>query len=327
MSTPVSFNADFVSEVEEKSVNTSNTPNKSNTLAYIIVLLTIMGYFLSNFLQQRRWRNESLARKDEVEEEEEEEGPPEPLRNFTVKQLKKFNGTIPLNMKNVPNPLPSATYLSLNGLVFDVSKATEYYGPGSPYSIFAGRECGSALAKMLFDDQLCDQIESVKALNASEMDSLNDWIVKFRDIRRYPVIGRVVFDPPPVHSQVLTDVKLEPYRGLNGKKSGDLDLEKVMKGDDLKDFIPEIYVGVGEEVYDVSFGGVQFYGEGGGYALFAGRECSVSLAKMSFKPEELANKDLGTLTDKEKGVLRDWVKTFKVKKEYPVVGRTGLTFE
>ena len=58
----------------------------------------------------------------EVEEEEEEEEV-EPPRNFTLKQLKYFNGKEDEKTKE-----PKPVYLSLNGIVFDVSKGRDFYG-------------------------------------------------------------------------------------------------------------------------------------------------------------------------------------------------------
>lgn len=75
--------------------------------------------------------------KPPVNTEEEEEEEEEPPRNFTLEQLKKFDG-------KEDRPV----YLSLKGTVFDVSRGKQFYGPGGPYEVFAGRECGVALAKM-----------------------------------------------------------------------------------------------------------------------------------------------------------------------------------
>lgn len=78
-----------------------------------------------------------------------------------------------------------------------------------------------------------------------------------------------------------------------------------------------IYVSVKSTIYDVS-AGANFYGPGGPYALFAGREAARALAKMS-KNDEDVNGEISDLSEKEIGVLEDWVKKFQAK--YPVVGR------
>lgn len=60
-----------------------------------------------------------------------------------------------------------------------------------------------------------------------------------------------------------------------------------------------------------------FYGPGGPYALFAGREASRALALMSFDPQDL-NGNLEGLSDSELEVLQDW--EFKFMEKYKKVG-------
>lgn len=76
-----------------------------------------------------------------------------------------------------------------------------------------------------------------------------------------------------------------------------------------------IYVAVKGRVFDVTTG-KSFYGPGGAYAMFAGRDASRALAKMS-KNEEDITSSLDGLTEKEIGVLNDWETKFVAK--YPVV--------
>nr|GEW80364.1 hypothetical protein [Tanacetum cinerariifolium] len=76
-----------------------------------------------------------------------------------------------------------------------------------------------------------------------------------------------------------------------------------------------IYVAVKGRVFDVTTGN-SFYGPGGSYAMFAGKDASRALAKMSKNDEDVIG-SLDGLTDKEMGVLADWEKKFEAK--YPVV--------
>ena len=64
-------------------------------------------------------------------------------------------------------------------------------------------------------------------------------------------------------------------------------------------------------------------GPRGGYSKFAGNDISRALAKMSFNPADLANTSTDDLSEKQKKVLDDWINTFEVKKNYPVVGNLG----
>ena len=58
-----------------------------------------------------------------------------------------------------------------------------------------------------------------------------------------------------------------------------------------------IYVSINRKILDVSYGGKEMYGEGSGYALFAGVDASKALARMSFEPQLLNDTDLCDLTD------------------------------
>ncbi|XP_071723942.1 probable steroid-binding protein 3 [Rutidosis leptorrhynchoides] len=78
-----------------------------------------------------------------------------------------------------------------------------------------------------------------------------------------------------------------------------------------------IYISVKGRVFDVTSGS-SFYGPGGSYEMFAGKDASRALAKMSKNDEDISP-NLDGLTEKEITVLNDWEKKFEAK--YPVVGR------
>ncbi|KAF5206000.1 Membrane steroid-binding protein [Thalictrum thalictroides] len=90
-----------------------------------------------------------------------------------------------------------------------------------------------------------------------------------------------------------------------------------LKQFDGSDSSKPIYVAIKGRIFDVSTG-KSFYGPGGSYYMFAGKDASRALGKMS-KNEEDVTDSLDGLTDKEMGVLDDWEKKFEAK--YPVVGR------
>lgn len=237
-----------------------------------------------------------------VKEEEE----PDPPRNFTAEQLLEFDGT-----KDKKTGEDKPVYLSVNGQVFDVSDGRDFYGPGGPYEKFAGRECGVALAKMSFDTEHLDDLEGCKDLPPIEKNELEGWIDKFTYYRPYPIMGRLV-----------------PDSVLKQLKGRVLTSDDLAQNDGSSKEIPEgyatapIYLGADDCVYDVSFGGVGFYGPGGGYNRFAGKDVSRALAKMSFEPEDINNPSIDDLDDKQKKILADWVKKFgKDGKKYPIVGK------
>jgi hypothetical protein len=51
---------------------------------------------------------------------------PDPLRNFTAKQLRHFDGT-----RDEKEDTDKPVYISVNGTVFDVSDGRGFYGPGA----------------------------------------------------------------------------------------------------------------------------------------------------------------------------------------------------
>lgn len=257
-----------------------------------IIILTFIGY---SFFSSEKEATE--------EGDDENKDPPDPPRNFTAEQLKHFDGTSVADDDDDLKPV----YLSINGIVFDTSAGRNFYGPGGPYEIFAGHECGVALAKMSFDTEFLDDLEGCQKLNFGEREELDNWSSKFSLIRCYPIKGRLVPDNKlPSSARTVTKQELEANNGAGKVPDGYA--------------TAPIYLGAGDKVYDVSFGGVGFYGTGGPYNRFAGKNASRALALMSFDPADCANTSVDDLSDKQKKVLADWIKTFEEKKGYPCVG-------
>ncbi|KAG8083792.1 hypothetical protein GUJ93_ZPchr0010g10355 [Zizania palustris] len=65
-----------------------------------------------------------------------------------------------------------------------------------------------------------------------------------------------------------------------------------------------------------------FYGPGGPYALFAGKDASRALAKMSFEPQDLTD-DISGLGPFELSALMDW--EYKFGRKYVKVGTITKT--
>lgn len=70
-------------------------------------------------------------------------------------------------------------------------------------------------------------------------------------------------------------------------------------------------------VYDVS-AGKDFYGPGGGYACFAGKEVTRCLGKMTVSDDE-ANASWTNLNDEHRQTAVEWDVKFKAK--YPIIGK------
>ncbi len=255
--------------------------------------------------------NGSAKRAANDGDDDEEETPDQP-RNFTQKQLRYFDGKVS-ETTNESKPV----YLSVAGTIFDVSKGREFYGPGGPYEMFAGRECGAALATMSFDESLLDNMSAIDTLGKGDKVELENWLEKFEHYRCYPIKGRLVPDDKlPSSDRTISLGELAHYDGNN---------EDTPSEEHSGYATHPIYLGAHDKVFDVSFGGVEMYGKGGPYNRFAGKDASRALALMSFDPKDIENTDISDLDEKKVKVLMDWVKTFEEKKGYPVVGKLHKT--
>ncbi|XP_057527348.1 membrane steroid-binding protein 2 [Amaranthus tricolor] len=102
--------------------------------------------------------------------------------------------------------------------------------------------------------------------------------------------------PPPVQVGEISEDELKQYDGSDSKKP----LLMAIKG----------------QIYDVSQSRM-FYGPGGPYALFAGKDASRALAKMSFEEKDLTG-DVSGLGAFELEALQDW--EYKFMSKYVKVG-------
>lgn len=80
---------------------------------------------------------------------------------------------------------------------------------------------------------------------------------------------------------------------------------------DGRDPAKPLLLGIRGRVYDVTRGR-DFYGPGGPYGTFAGKDCTRALAKMAFD-DELFTSDESGLAPHEVDQLEDWIDTFEGK--------------
>jgi membrane-associated progesterone receptor component len=78
-----------------------------------------------------------------------------------------------------------------------------------------------------------------------------------------------------------------------------------------------LLIGIRGDVYDVTRG-KSFYGPGGPYGMFAGKDCTRALAKVAFD-EDLFTGDTDGLEPDELDKLEEWIEMFEGK--YRRVGR------
>ncbi|XP_071917559.1 membrane steroid-binding protein 2-like [Coffea arabica] len=98
---------------------------------------------------------------------------------------------------------------------------------------------------------------------------------------------------------------------------GDQVTEEELSAYDGKDPNKPLLMAIKGQIYDVSRSRM-FYGPGGPYALFAGRDASRALALMSFDPKDLTGNIQG-LSNSELETLQDW--EYKFMEKYVKVGQ------
>ncbi|KAL2334666.1 hypothetical protein Fmac_015879 [Flemingia macrophylla] len=106
---------------------------------------------------------------------------------------------------------------------------------------------------------------------------------------------------PPVQIGEVTEEELRAYDGSDPEKP--------------------LLMAINGQIYDVSQSRM-FYGPGGPYALFAGKDASRALAKMSFEEKDLTG-DISGLNQGELEALQDW--EYKFMGKYVKVGTVKST--
>jgi membrane-associated progesterone receptor component len=106
--------------------------------------------------------------------------PPPPFpeadaRDYTLAELTEYDGS------DLSKPL----LVAIRGRVYDVGRGRDFYGPGGPYGMFAGKDCTRALAKLAFDPELFTG--DLGGLDQEELDRLEEWIETFE--AKYRCVG------------------------------------------------------------------------------------------------------------------------------------------
>ena len=128
-----------------------------------ICLVALICYF-----SYKLFKKDSRAIKDDKSQQKRLEKMPK--RDFTLVDLKEFDG-----VKSNGRIL-----IGILGRVFDVSAAHQFYGPGGPYSVFAGRDASRALATFSVEpDQFKETYDDLSDLKPSQMDQVKEWEMQF----------------------------------------------------------------------------------------------------------------------------------------------------
>ncbi|XP_042407772.1 membrane steroid-binding protein 1-like [Zingiber officinale] len=126
----------------------------------------------------------------------------------------------------------------------------------------------------------------------------------------HSLVGFLAPPPPPPRSREREEEPLPPPLQLGEITEEEL---RVYDGSDPK---KPLLMAIKAQIYDVTQSRM-FYGPGGPYALFAGKDASRALAKMSFEPTDLTS-DISDLGPFELEALQDW--EYKFMSKYVKVG-------
>lgn len=99
-------------------------------------------------------------------------------RDYGLSDLAAYDGSDP------GKPL----LIGIRGQVYDVTRGRDFYGPGGPYAMFAGKDCTRALAKLSFEAELFTG--NTEGLEPHELEKLEEWIEMFEG--KYRRIGRLL---------------------------------------------------------------------------------------------------------------------------------------
>ena len=102
---------------------------------------------------------------------------PSDTKLWTPAQLSEFDGS----------KSEAPILLAADGLVFNVAKARNMYGPGSEYAVMAGKDASRYLARNSVEEET--EEEAGANLNVAQQASLSMWVLSLKS--KYDVVGRL----------------------------------------------------------------------------------------------------------------------------------------
>ncbi|PIA17790.1 cytochrome b5 [Coemansia reversa NRRL 1564] len=116
---------------------------------------------------------------------------PRKQRVFTQLELLQYDGT------NPEQPI----LLAIEGDVYDVTLGSGFYGPGSSYHLFAGRDASRAFGTNCLsrNDHLT---HDTRGLSEGELAGIRGWHRLFDNHQRYVKVGVVSLDPIDPNSPI-----------------------------------------------------------------------------------------------------------------------------
>jgi len=107
--------------------------------------------------------------------------PPMKKQDMTLSELKVWDGE--------SEQCSGRICVAVNGKIFDVTKGRKFYGPGGPYSGFAGRDASRGLATFSVD-VVPEDYDDLSDLKPSELEQVKEWELQFNE--KYEYVGRVL---------------------------------------------------------------------------------------------------------------------------------------
>jgi len=128
-------------------------------------------------------------------------------KDMTLQELRKFDGSQP----------DGRILVAVNSKIYDVTRGARFYGPGGPYSSFAGHDASRALA-MFQTDLVKEDYDDLSDLNSMQMDSIKEWDEQLND--KYDFVGRLL-KPGEEPTNYSDDDETETAEEGSGIKSKD----------------------------------------------------------------------------------------------------------
>jgi len=127
-------------------------------------------------------------------------------RDFTLEELKPFNGVDDARI-----------LIAVNGKIFDVTRGATHYGPDGPYNVFAGRDASRGLATFSIDStNIRDTYDDLSDLNSMQMESVLEWEMQFTE--KYDYIGKLL-KPGEKHCNYKAEESEDETKNEKSKKS------------------------------------------------------------------------------------------------------------
>ncbi|OMH80292.1 Damage response protein 1 [Zancudomyces culisetae] len=151
---------------------------KDNVPLIVTITVVAVSTLLFSWISYTR----ETAKKNTKPKEEKVE-----MKNYTKRELSKFTGESPR----------TPILIAVKRKVYDVSVngGERSYGPGGPYSLFAGRDASRLFSNFAFDEGMTEEeldtpIDPLDDLDESQKESLESYIDLFE--AKYKHVGYLV---------------------------------------------------------------------------------------------------------------------------------------